>query len=65
MKNRTDLSLSDPLEDLIANNLDELVPVIFGGGFNAITDIQVGPYDGYLYVLSLGNGALFRIIPSG
>jgi aldose sugar dehydrogenase len=61
---RTNVSLSGPLEDKIANNPDELGTVIFGGGFNAITDIQVGPYDGYLYVLSLGNGALYRIIPS-
>ena len=62
---RTDLSLSGPLADHIADNPDELYPAIFGGGFNAITDVQVGPYDGYLYVLSLGNGALYRVIPSG
>jgi hypothetical protein len=61
---RPDLSLSGPLGDHIVNSPDELDPAIFGGGFNAITDIQAGPYDGYLYVLSLGNGALYRIIPS-
>jgi glucose/arabinose dehydrogenase len=63
-ENRTELSLSDPIEDHIANSPDELDEAIFGGGFNAITDVQVGPYDGYLYVLSLGNGALYRVIPS-
>jgi glucose/arabinose dehydrogenase len=36
----------------MANNKDELEDVIFGQGFGAILDIEVGP-DGYLYILSL------------
>jgi glucose/arabinose dehydrogenase len=58
---RTGLELEGELEDKIANNQDELEPVIFGTGFGGITDIQVGP-DGYLYVLA--NGSIFRIIPT-
>ena len=49
---RTGLSLQNKLADYIANNRDELEDVIFGQGFGAILDIEVGP-DGYLYILSL------------
>lgn len=49
---RTGLSLQDKLADYIANDKDELGEVIFGQGFGAILDIEVGP-DGYLYILSL------------
>jgi aldose sugar dehydrogenase len=49
---RTGLSLQDKLADSMANNRDELEDVIFGQGFGAILDIEVGP-DGYLYILSL------------
>ena len=36
--------------------------VIFGGGFGGITDLTVGP-DGYLYVVSIGQGKIFRLMP--
>jgi glucose/arabinose dehydrogenase len=49
---RTGLSLQSKLADYMANNKDELEDVIFGQGFGAILDIEVGP-DGYLYILSL------------
>jgi aldose sugar dehydrogenase len=62
--NRTELLLFGRLEDRVANTSYELEEAIFGGGFNAITDLRTGPYDGYLYVLSLGNGALYKIVPS-
>ena len=39
-----------------------LEDIIFGQGFAGITDIEVGP-DGYLYVVSIGQGKIFRIIP--
>jgi glucose/arabinose dehydrogenase len=55
-KRRTGLSLKGPLKDKIANDTKELQDVIFGTGFGGITDIQVGPYDGYLYVVSLYHG---------
>jgi aldose sugar dehydrogenase len=64
-EDRTELLLDGPLADKIANNPGELEPIIFGEGFGPITDIQVGPYDGYLYILSTGtNGKIYRIVPA-
>jgi glucose/arabinose dehydrogenase len=40
-----------------------LSKAFFEKGFGAITDIEVGP-DGYLYVVSIGLGEIFRIVPS-
>ena len=62
--NRTGLDLSGiaGLEDLVADNSEELNAVIFGRGFTGgITDIETGP-DGYLYILTL-SGDLYRIVP--
>ncbi|MDW0212373.1 MAG: PQQ-dependent sugar dehydrogenase [Nitrososphaeraceae archaeon] len=36
--------------------------IVFGEGFGGITDLTVGP-DGYLYVVSIGQGKVFRILP--
>ena len=36
--------------------------VIFASGLGGITDLTVGP-DGYLYVVSIGQGKVFRIMP--
>lgn len=55
-KRRTELSLRGQLNDKIANNNTELGNVNFGQGFSGITDIKVGS-DGYLYFLSLYQGA--------
>jgi aldose sugar dehydrogenase len=60
-EDRTGLLLSGPLEDKVANSLDDLKSVIFGHGFGTITDIEVGP-DGYLYVLTF-DGTIYRIVP--
>src|SRR5215207_4241547 len=63
-EDRTGLLLEGPLEDKVADNVDELDSVIFGTGFRAITDIEVGP-DGYLYILTHGtSGKIFRIAPA-
>jgi aldose sugar dehydrogenase len=35
---------------------------MFAEGFGGITDLEVGP-DGYLYVVSIGQGKIFRIVP--
>lgn len=63
-KNRTELSLSGPLTDKIANNPEEIQMVKFGEGFGSplrgITDIEVGP-DGNLYIVSY-EGTIFRIV---
>jgi glucose/arabinose dehydrogenase len=36
--------------------------IVFGSGFGGITDLTVSP-DGYLYVVSIGQGKVFRILP--
>ena len=36
--------------------------IAFGDGFGGITDLTIGP-DGYLYVVSIGQGKIFRILP--
>jgi aldose sugar dehydrogenase len=62
--NRTGLDLGGiaGLEDLVADNDEELNAVILGRGFSGgITDIETGP-DGYLYILTLA-GNLYRIVP--
>ena len=61
-KDRTGLALDGPLADTIANDDTELSTAIFGNGFGGITDIEVGP-DGYLYVVSIGLGKIFKIVP--
>jgi aldose sugar dehydrogenase len=65
IKNRTELALTGDLEDKEANTTAEIdVPGIkFGEGFGGITDIEVGPYDGYLYIVSHSDGKLYRIAP--
>src|SRR5918992_1192419 len=68
-ENRTALTVDGVLKDRIANNTKELEDVTFvrgsgigteGGG---ITDIEVGPYDGYLYCVSHLQGKLYRVTP--
>jgi glucose/arabinose dehydrogenase len=61
-KDRTGLALDGALADTIANDDTELSTAIFGKGFGGITDIEVGP-DGYLYVVSIGLGKIFKIVP--
>ena len=67
--NRTELVLKGTLTDKVADNISENKGIIWAKGFRIITDMQVGPYDGYLYVLSLNlphdRGTIFRIVPRG
>jgi glucose/arabinose dehydrogenase len=64
-QNRTDLVLDGQLQDKVVNLPEELEGIRFGEGFGAITDIQIGPYDGYLYVVSYGlDGKIYRIVPA-
>jgi aldose sugar dehydrogenase len=60
--NRTTLLLDGKLADRVADLSDELTTVTFAEGFGGITDLEVGP-DGYLYVLSIGQGAIYKIVP--
>jgi aldose sugar dehydrogenase len=65
-EDRTGLLLGGPLADKIANTPNEMTQqggVIIGQGFGVITDMQIGPDDGYLYILTL-RGSLYRIVPS-
>jgi aldose sugar dehydrogenase len=62
---RTGLSFANgsPLEDKIADTPQEMQETIFGKGFGVITDIQVSPYDGNLYVLTYA-GSIYKISAS-
>ncbi len=62
-EDRTQLVLRGELKDKIAET-DETgaADIIFGEGFAGISDLEVGP-DGYLYVVSLGQGEISRITP--
>ncbi|HKG72570.1 MAG TPA: PQQ-dependent sugar dehydrogenase [Nitrososphaeraceae archaeon] len=60
--NNIAVASTDDNDDKEGNNL-LLSKALFGKGFGSITDIEVGP-DGYLYVVSIGLGEIFRIVPS-
>ena len=63
-KDRTDLVLPQSLESkrLLTSLLEpDINEILFGHGFGGITDLSVSP-DGYLYVVSIGQGKIFRII---
>src|SRR6266487_957814 len=65
--NRTGIQLDNSqqtagLSDLVVDNKNELNAVKFGTGFGGITDIKTGP-DGYLYILSIVDGNIYRISP--
>ena len=62
---RNDLRLDEfgsALSDRVVDNNQEFAPLIFGTGFGRITDIKTGP-DGFLYILSIGDGAIYKIMP--
>jgi glucose/arabinose dehydrogenase len=64
---RTDLILSESLANtrvIETPNDPSLDEITFGEGFGGITDLEVGP-DGYLYVVSIGQGKIFKIVPAG
>ena len=50
------------LTDKVANIGDSMDEIIFGTGFGCITDVKQGP-DGLLYIVSLSDGTIYRIIP--
>lgn len=63
-QDRNDLSLPQGLaQRYISNPLTVgSEDVVFGTGFGGVTDLTVGP-DGYLYVVSISDGKIFRIMP--
>jgi aldose sugar dehydrogenase len=63
-EDRTHLILAGELKDKIAETSETGVrDIVFGEGFAGISDLETGP-DGYLYVVSLGQGKIFRIVQS-
>jgi len=61
---RTGFVFDDPLlADLVVNRGESMDEIIFGTGFGGITDIEVGP-DGMIYIVSIVDSAIYRIIPS-
>jgi len=54
---------NNELEDLVLNKEDNPNEIIFGTGFAGITDIKEGP-DGSIYVVTIGDGKIFRISPA-
>ena len=61
---RTGLVLNGTLANKISNTPQDSQPLIFASGFDGgITDLQVGPDDGYLYVLTFA-GSIYRIAPA-
>jgi glucose/arabinose dehydrogenase len=61
---RTGLVLEGPLDDKVADDDSENEDIVFGEGFGSISDLEIGP-DGYLYVVSIGLGGIYRIVPGG
>lgn len=62
-QNRTGFVFKDPaLADNMANSGESLDEIIFGTGFDCITDIEIGP-DGLMYVVSRAHDTIYRIMP--
>ncbi|HET9805637.1 MAG TPA: hypothetical protein VFP49_01885 [Nitrososphaeraceae archaeon] len=73
---RDNLILTGNLSDRIATDKKEFGDILFAEGFNCITDLKVGPYDGYLYIVSSfeskytkagivsETGSVFRMVPT-
>jgi hypothetical protein len=50
------------LDDKISNSPKEINSLIFASGFDGgITDLKIGPDDGYLYILTISD-SIYRII---
>ena len=64
-EDRTELILSGLLADKVAETRDTGIEnIVFAEEFGGVTDLEVGPDDGYLYVVSLGHGAIYKILPA-
>lgn len=65
-ENRIDLTLPSSISDKIVAESEES-EILFADGFGIVTDLQVGPDDGYLYLVAgdrpTKTGALYRIVP--
>ena len=61
---RTGIKPQSGLSGLVVDNDNQLSAVTFGTGFGEISDIKTGPTDGFLYVLSINDGTIYKIVPS-
>jgi glucose/arabinose dehydrogenase len=62
-EDRTGFVFDSPsLQDNTLNADESNEEILFGVNFGAITDVEEGP-DGFLYIVSLSNGKIYRIIP--
>lgn len=61
---RSGLFLGDKLTNNVGLNKKQLNQFAIGKGFYGITDLEVGP-DGFLYIVSIADGKIWRIVPSG
>jgi glucose/arabinose dehydrogenase len=61
---------TDHLKDLVANfitindtkDFESMQEILFGEGFGCLTDVEFGP-DGNLYLVSLTDNTIYRILP--
>ncbi len=51
------------LQDNMIDKNESMDEIIIGTGFGCITDIERGP-DGFLYIVSLSEGTVYRILPA-
>jgi aldose sugar dehydrogenase len=61
---RTGIKPQTGSSGLVVDNDNQLSAVTFGTGFGAISDIKTGPTDGFLYVLSINDGTIYKIVRS-
>ena len=63
---RTELVLPSAFANKIIPSDDALEDssIVFGDDFGGITDLEVSPYDGYLYAVSISHGKIFKIVPT-
>lgn len=60
---RKGLLLGGALDDKVIDSDIENEKIIFGEGFGGISDLEIGP-DGYLYVVSIGQGKIYKLMPA-
>src|SRR5690242_4598432 len=54
---------SPQLTDKVADSDESMDEIIFGTGFGCMSDVVAGP-DGLLYIVSLSDGTIYRIVPN-
>jgi aldose sugar dehydrogenase len=60
------LLLNGSLADKVIGSNDDMDDIIFGKGFGGITDMKIGPEDGFLYILTFDKtqGTIYKIVPN-